>query len=316
MPAVLAQVLDALLADRAARDRLREAGWRQSGRFQWQDSAERACAARGPKAHRASEAAGVLRRTRRSPRIKYRRGRRELLGEPTGVGRFLREIPENLVRPARAAASVHGVFVPGPASEAPDVGDGRVTVVRDPYGRAGTWRDQMRPPMPAAQLASTSRRRPVTRRRCGCPAPSVVVVHDLSFAHPVVSMARRTSAAMADEDICKARADRRHRSESSAGEITRWTGVSRDRIRIVRHGSPAVGDRGLSGQAIRCCSPIAFNGRHLPEMAASFARVSGALRTRGSCSSATIARCLDRIRRRSPPRRASAIASSGASSLG
>lgn len=210
---------------------------------------------------------------------------RELLGHPTGVGRFLTGILQawskdpdlrhrvTLLLPATApewTARLGPQFTIAVDSQAHSAGPPRAE-------SRGTWWEQTRLPRLAARAGVDVMLCPgyTAPLRLGC--PSVVVIHDVSFfAHPEwFPWRERTRRRW----ITKASA-RRARvvvtvSDFSAQEIRRWLGVPPDRIRVVRHGSPT---KRPQREAAR--SPLVlfvgslFNRRHLPDMIGAFARVS------------------------------------------
>ncbi len=202
---------------------------------------------------------------------------RELLGRPTGVGRFL----EKLLQTWAAEPDLplrFTLFLPAPPPAWTDRLGGRFTTVVDPAGSAGTWWEQFRLPRLAARARIDVLLSPGYTAPLRLPCRSVVVIHDVSFfAHPewfswreglrrrwiTAASARRADAVVTVSDF-------------SAGEIERWIGVPRSRIRIVRHGRPDVTPAsGGSRAPVVLFVGSLFNRRKLPEMMAAFARVVG-----------------------------------------
>lgn len=165
---------------------------------------------------------------------------RELAGKPTGVGRYLMGLLE---RWASGPALPHTftVIVPGAipaelARLAPRIATRQVGA-----DSLGTRFEQFSLPDIIRDLRADVFLAPAYTAPLRTPCPFVVVIHDLSyFAHPSWfgwrDGARRRW-------LTKATARRASKivtvSEFSAGEITRYLGVSRSRIEIVPPGSPA-----------------------------------------------------------------------------
>lgn len=202
----------------------------------------------------------------------------ELLGHPTGVGRFLTEILR--------AWSAHRdtphrftLFLPGaaPASApwlAPE--DTRFTFVADPDNRPGTWWEQTRLPGLVARarvnvLLSPGYTAPI---RLSC--PSVLAVHDVSFfAHPEWFHWRE---GLRRRWLTKNAARRAHTvvtiSKFSSGEIQHWLGVAPGRIQIVYPGPPVIRPTtGESRQPVVLFVGSLFTRRHIPELIRAFADV-------------------------------------------
>ena len=209
---------------------------------------------------------------------------RELLGRPTGVGRYLLAI---LREWAETTPHRYSIFIPGLPHQSPEgataglpqpeLGE-RMQWVTDPGGRPGTWWEQMRLP------GLVARSRPDVFFAAGYTAPLrlscpyVVAIYDVSFwAHrewfsPREGMRRRW--------LTRAGARRAHSvvtiSEFSADEIVRFLGVPRNRIRLAPPGAPVI--RGRPERVDR--EPIVlyvgslFNRRRIPELMRAFAGVA------------------------------------------
>jgi glycosyltransferase involved in cell wall biosynthesis len=213
---------------------------------------------------------------------------RELLGQPTGVGRFLARVLQAWSESPQFRHRV-SLFLPAPAPDwAARLGSHFTLVVdsRDPATGAssgppqsqsrGTVWEQTRLPRLAARtnvdvLFCAGYTAPLWPS-----CPTVVVVHDVSFfAHPEWFAWRerrrrqwitRASARRAAVVITV--------SQFSADEMRKWLGVSSDRVRVIRHGSPDIspGHAAARGPVVLFVGSI-FNRRHLPEMIAAFASV-------------------------------------------
>lgn len=199
---------------------------------------------------------------------------RELVGRPTGVGRYLAEV---LRCWAADPSFVHlcTIVVPRdpPAGLFPQ--DARFAWRIEPDATAGTWWEQTR-------LARRLREmRPDVLFAAGYTAPLrlgipfVLAVYDVSFfAHPEWFRIRE---GLRRRWLTRAAARRAHSvvtiSEFSAGEIVRWLEIPRERVRIAAPGAP---DPGPPPAAARR-EPIVlyvgslFNRRHIPELLRAFA---------------------------------------------
>jgi glycosyltransferase involved in cell wall biosynthesis len=165
---------------------------------------------------------------------------RELVGKPTGVGRYLSAL---LRAWAETATVAHRFAIVVPGAPPADLAtlDERFDWVVDPARLAGTWWEQAR------LLRQLRRLDPDVFFAAGytaplrLPCPLVVTIHDLSFfAHPEWFRPREgwrrrwltRSAAQRARSIITV-------SEFSASEIVRWLHVPRDRIVVAPHGAPA-----------------------------------------------------------------------------
>lgn len=202
---------------------------------------------------------------------------RELLGKPTGVGRYLLGI---LRAWSRDSAFPHQVTLILPAAPPPAVAElgPRFSTAIEPAGQAGTWWEQTRLPAAAARarvdvLFAAGYTGPL-RLRC----PSVLAVYDVSFfAHPEWFDARQ---GWRRRWLTRAAARRARSvitiSDFSAQEIVHWLGIPRARIRIAPPGSPAVAP---AAAAPRRAPLVLFvgsllNRRRLPELIAGFAHAA------------------------------------------
>ena len=166
---------------------------------------------------------------------------RELVGRPTGVGRYLMGL---LTRWATGPALAHRftVIVPGAvpaelAALAPRIGTHQLAA-----DAIGTRFEQFALPGVIRGLGADVFFAPAYTAPLGTPCAFVVAIHDLSyFAHPSWFAWRE---GLRRRWLTKASARRASKittlSEFSAGEITRYLGVPRSRIEIVPPGSPSV----------------------------------------------------------------------------
>lgn len=164
---------------------------------------------------------------------------RELAGRPTGVGRFL----IGLLRVwARDTTLSHRftVIVPGDVPEEVRALGPAIAIHQVAAATTGTWFEQFALPQIIARLTPDVFFAPAYTAPLRCPCPFVVAIHDLSyFAHPSWFGWRE---GVRRRWITKAAARRAAGittlSEFSAGEITRYLGVSRSRIALVPPGAP------------------------------------------------------------------------------
>jgi glycosyltransferase involved in cell wall biosynthesis len=226
---------------------------------------------------------------------------RELVGRPTGVGRYLSQIIRTWI--ARGLRHRITIFVPAdpPAALAAAAGDAiRWSVL--PASTAGTMWEQTRLPAALRRTGVDVLLAPAYTAPLSRPCPVVLAIHDLSyFAHPewfgwreglrrrwvTRAAARRASAIIT-------------LSAFSAAEIVRYLGVSPDCVRLAPPGAPPLapevkpqvnpgltqgGPPGMAPERAATAGvgrrPVVlyvgslFNRRHLPEMLTGFARIAG-----------------------------------------
>lgn len=206
---------------------------------------------------------------------------RELVGRPTGVGRFVSQLLAAWAGMADARRHRYVLYVPAPGRAAPAI-DGRQWHTLEPAlrpvsGSGGTWWEQ-------GPLARAVRRdhldvlfAPAYSAPLACGAPIVVVIHDVSFAaHPEWFRWRegvrrrrlaRWSARLARIVVTI--------SEFSKREIVTRLDVPEHRVRVVRPGiapSPAAGRPGSSEPLVLYAGSI-FNRRRLPDLIAAMREV-------------------------------------------
>lgn len=198
---------------------------------------------------------------------------RELLGQPTGVGRFLHAILREWSRPGFP----HRLSIVGPAPAPAELQlPAHARWVAAP-GRAGTWWEQTRLPAAVRRTRADVLFAPAytapLRRVC----PYVLVVHDVSFcAHPEWFTARE---GVRRRTLTRLAARRAHSvltvSEFSAREIARWLGVPADRIRVARHGVPDLPSVPAAPRPpLVLFAGSLFNRRNIPALLEAFADVA------------------------------------------
>ncbi len=199
---------------------------------------------------------------------------RELVGQPTGVGRYLLEV----LRAWAADPSLpHRYTIVVPSAPAPELKPlgARFDWIVDDSGRPGTWWEQ------TTLARAVSRAHPDVFFAAGYTAPLrlavpfVVAIYDVSFfAHPEWFGRREgwrrrwltRSAGRSAHSIVTI-------SEFSAAEIVRWLGVPDGKIRLAPPGAPAP-DGSLTNERRE---PIVlyvgslFNRRRIPDLIQAFA---------------------------------------------
>ncbi len=205
---------------------------------------------------------------------------RELVGQPTGVGRYLDAVLDQWTNEASFPHRVT-VFLPDVARSAPRQDTARITWRVLPGANAGTWWEQttLRAAANAAALDVFFAGGYTAPLRLA--APLVVALYDVSFfAHPEWFGARE---GWRRRWLSKSAARRSARvvtiSEFSAAEIVRWIGVPRNRIVLAPPGAPAL----VPGATVATRSPVVlfvgslFARRRIPELIAAFGQVHSRL---------------------------------------
>jgi glycosyltransferase involved in cell wall biosynthesis len=205
---------------------------------------------------------------------------RELVGKPTGVGRYLLSVlrvwAEDRQLPHRFT-----VFLPSEAPSSVKALGERFSVHVEPTPKAGTIWEQTRLASAVAEVKpdvffAAGYTAPL---RLAC--PSVVAVYDVSFfAHPEWFATRER---LRRQWTTKAAAKSARRvvtiSRFSAQEIVRWLEVPAERIVVAPPAAPGVTAVDSSGPR----PPIAlfvgslFNRRRIPELLQAFAQVAKAV---------------------------------------
>jgi glycosyltransferase involved in cell wall biosynthesis len=202
---------------------------------------------------------------------------RELVGQPTGVGRYLTALLHGWADLPSMPHHFTTILPADPPADLAALGE-RFAWVVERAATAGTWWEQTRLPR---QIA---RARPDVFFAAGYTAPLrlacplVVTIHDVSFfAHPEWFRAREgwrrrwltRSAARRARAVVTV-------SEFSAEEIVRWLHIPRERIVIAPHGAPtpATHAEDSAGGALVLFVGSLFNRRRIPELIEAFAEAS------------------------------------------
>jgi glycosyltransferase involved in cell wall biosynthesis len=203
---------------------------------------------------------------------------RELLGRPTGVGRYLGEV---LGVWGADPAWPHRLTIVVP--QAPPA----TIVARHPRVRwlveagagAGTWWEQTRLARATASLRADVLFAPGYTAPLRLSCPLVLTIHDLSyFAHPewfhwregarrrwlTRAAARRAAAILTISDV-------------AATDIVARLDVPRSRVHVVRLGVPKVTGRAAARAPNVLYVGSLFERRHIPELIAAFAAVAAVI---------------------------------------
>jgi len=210
---------------------------------------------------------------------------RELVGAPTGVGRYLFELVDRWRRRDEASRPSLVLYVPDRARDRNRLGElaGPGVEIREVGGTGGTFWEQAQLPPAANRDRLHVFFAPAYSAPLALTAPVVVTIHDVSFmAHPEWfgwpgGLRRRAltrwSARKAAHIITV--------SEFSAREIRRFLDVAVSKLDVIPSGLPAP-DRFAGGGPRPPREPLAlfvgsiFNRRHVPDLVTAFARVARA----------------------------------------
>jgi glycosyltransferase involved in cell wall biosynthesis len=206
---------------------------------------------------------------------------RELVGKPTGVGRYLTEVLR-VWASDRSFRHRCTIVVPRDPPAAPFPQDARFTWYIEPGAAAGTVWEQTRLRARVAELAPDVFLAPGYTAPLFISVPFVLAVYDVSFfAHPEWFSTRE---GLRRRWVTRAAARRAHSvitiSEFSAGEIVRWMGIARDRIRLAPPGAPAASPGAPPASSAR--APLVlfvgslFQRRRIPELMRAFASAAAA----------------------------------------
>ena len=205
---------------------------------------------------------------------------RELCGKPTGVGRYLSEILRSWADDPGFAHRCTIVVPREPPADLLPAG-GRFTRDVAAATAAGTVWEQTRLARRVRALAPDVLFAPGYTAPLWIETPVVLTVHDVSFfAHPEWFSPRegrrrrwltRASARRARTVLTVSR--------FSADEITRWTGVARDRILVAGNGAPRVATPPPSSPLDAREPMVLFAGslftrRRIPDLLQGFAQVA------------------------------------------
>jgi glycosyltransferase involved in cell wall biosynthesis len=204
---------------------------------------------------------------------------RELLGHPTGVGRYLGELVRRWIGREDADSRELILYTPEPLSFLDTVSaDRRVHQVVAGTGR-GTWWEQTR-------LRSAVRANPPDVFFAGAytaplalGVPLAVTIHDVSFAAhpewftPSEGARRRLLTRQAARTACVIFTD----SEFSRREILERLGASPDRLRVIPPGVTRRAEGATSRDPLVLFVGSIFNRRRLPATMAAFGVAAGAV---------------------------------------
>jgi glycosyltransferase involved in cell wall biosynthesis len=204
---------------------------------------------------------------------------RELLGETTGVGRYLGELLSRWVGRADAASRVFLVYTPEPLPFLRTLAAGAPIQQVVIGSGAGTWWEQTHLRRAVRADAPDVFFAPAYTAPLGLRMPLVVTIHDVSFAaHPEWYTPRegarrrlltRQAARSADLILTD--------SEFSRREIIERLSAEPERLRVI---PPGVSRRSAVAAPARRTSPVVlfagsiFNRRRLPETIAAFAEAT------------------------------------------
>jgi glycosyltransferase involved in cell wall biosynthesis len=202
---------------------------------------------------------------------------RELLGQPTGVGRYLAGIL-NEWETMPEAASHEFVLCAPKCIDAAFLRNARVsTVVAD--GR-GTWWEQTVLPRLVSRTGADVLFAPGYTSPVFCSVPSVVAIHDVSFAaHPEWFSLREGIRRRMFTTICARRAAVVLTiSEFSKREITSWLGVMPEKVDVVYPGiAPIAGGSVTEGPRLPHTVLYVgslFTRRHIAELVVGFSALA------------------------------------------
>ena len=210
---------------------------------------------------------------------------RELLGSPTGVGRYLAEMLRRWTARPDADRRRFLLYVPGDRHEGITnrLGDSLTgtCAVRPVAGTGTTWWEQVQLPAAAARDSLSVFFAPAYTAPLRLQVALVVAIHDVSYmAHPEwfpwrTGLRRRwltgRSARRAAHVLTC--------SEFSRQEIAAHTGVPLDRVEVTRYGfgQPARAPReprGDTREPLILFAGSIFNRRHVPDLVRAFASVA------------------------------------------
>jgi glycosyltransferase involved in cell wall biosynthesis len=197
---------------------------------------------------------------------------REIIGEPTGVGRYLSQILAAWGQ--LPGASVHDFILcaPEPVSLAsPSL---RVSSVSAP-GHGTRWEQLVLPRLVRAARADVLFA-PAYTAPLRCPVPFVLTIHDVSFiAHPewfswreglrrrlVTRMSARRAARVVTQ------------SDFSKREVVKYLGVDHTDVDVIYLGTTILSSDNAQRERLVLYVGSLFTRRHIPELIAGFARLA------------------------------------------
>lgn len=221
---------------------------------------------------------------------------RELMGRPTGVGRYLAELLREWSLPAAGVAGRHDFVLYGPAplsAQARARFASLAATARVVPGGGGTWWEQVSLPAAAGRDGLNLFFAPAYTSPIRLSCPVALTIHDLSFfAHPEwfrrrEGLRRRFVTRRSAERAAVVLTD----SEFSRAEIQRHLGIPLDRVRVIYLGATSPAGPGMvSGGAAVSESQNAtatpgrdplvlftgsiFNRRRVPDLIAAFPAIA------------------------------------------
>ena len=205
---------------------------------------------------------------------------RELVGKPTGVGRYLAEILRGWNE--LPAAATHEFILCAPVQiESPPFGNLRISISTAPG--AGTLWEQFTLPRLLRQSRADVLFAPGYTGPVFCPVPMVVTIHDVSFAaHPEWFSWREGTRRRTMTRLASRRAARLVTvSDFSKGEILAHLGIDGARVEVIYSGATHLaGSQGEGGRGKGEEGPVVlyvgsiFNRRHVPELIEGFAALA------------------------------------------
>jgi len=205
---------------------------------------------------------------------------RELLGKPTGVGRYTAEVLRSWANDGDERFR-YSVFLPAEPTDVLRQLGPRVEWVVVAASHAGTIWEQVRLPGAIRRAGVDVLFAPGYTAPLRTRVPFVVVIHDVSFfAHPEWFGPRE---GFRRRRLTKASAERAARvvtvSEFSASEIVRFLGIAREKIDLAPNGPPVAAAAGTSGPRAPTVLYVGslFNRRRIPDLLRGFAIVARSL---------------------------------------
>jgi glycosyltransferase involved in cell wall biosynthesis len=201
---------------------------------------------------------------------------RELLGQPTGVGRYLREVLRAWVAdPAWPHRLSIVVPAPPPAALTAALGAGVHWVVAPGRSHGTVW-EQWHLPRALGRLGADVLLAGAYTAPLRAPCPVVLIVYDVSFfAHPEWFGWRE---GLRRRWITRRAAHRAARvvtiSAFSAGELERWLGLPRASVLLAPPGAPAASAPAAARDPVVLFVGSLFTRRHIPALIAGFARAA------------------------------------------
>jgi glycosyltransferase involved in cell wall biosynthesis len=204
---------------------------------------------------------------------------RELIGRPTGVGRYLSELLARWAESSDARRHEWRFYAPA-APSVPAPFGGSIRVVDG--GGGGTRWEQWNFPRALGSEAADVLFAPGYTAPFTAPCPTVVTIHDVSFAARPEWFTRREGARRRTLTAWSARRARLVLTDSafSRNEIVRYLGIPGERIRVIalgmtapaatpRRAEPIVPEEPTGGPLVLFVGSI-FNRRHVDRLIAAF----------------------------------------------